>query len=150
MTMNTGTLIYLIVHDDLVCHGVQKSGLVDEVLLCILVLLLSSLLDIISSECVQTRHLVLLVVSVIEVSINACRLQKLDKILCLALFVVLQLKYSNSREISVLQKTLMKSSHTSLSLTASAIHMWSCVCSCLRILMTSSPSGSWSKSSSMT
>lgn len=35
-------------------------------------------------------------------------------------------------------------------LTARAIQMCSCVCSCFKILMTSSPSGSWSKSSSMT
>lgn len=96
--MNTVTFIYLIIHDDLVCHGVQKSGLVDEVLLCILVLLFSSLLDIISCQCVQTRHLVFLVVSVIQVSINARRLQQLDKILRLALLVVLQLQ-RNSREV---------------------------------------------------
>lgn len=35
-------------------------------------------------------------------------------------------------------------------LTAKAIHMCSCVCSCFSILITSSPSGNWSKSSSIT
>lgn len=48
-----------------------------------------------------------------------------------------------------IQATLFKE-QVKYMLTAKAIHMCSCVCSCFRILMTSSPSGNWSKSSSIT
>lgn len=91
---------HLIIHDDLICHGVQKSGLVNEVLLCILVLLFACLLDIISGKSVQTGHLVFLMVPVVEISIDTCRLQQLHEVFRLSLFVILQLNkaksYSNS------------------------------------------------------
>lgn len=82
----------LVVHDDLVGHGVQQRGLRDELLLGIFVLLFACLLDIVGRQRVQTGHLVLLVVSVVQVSVDTCRLQQLDEVLGLALFVVLQLK----------------------------------------------------------
>lgn len=83
---------YLIIHDDLVCHRIEQSGLRNELFLGIFVFLFTCLLDIVSCQCVQTSHLVLLVISVVKVSINTSCLQKLDEILCFALFVVLQLE----------------------------------------------------------
>lgn len=89
-------LSYLIIHDDLVCHRIEQRGLCDELFLGIFVFFFTCLLDIVSCQCVQTGHLVLLMVSVVEVPINTSCLQKLDKVLCFALLVVLQLKKKTS------------------------------------------------------
>lgn len=85
-------LFYLIVHDDFVSHSVQQGGLGDELLLVVFVLLLPSLLHIVGCQGVQTCHLVLLVVSVVQVAIDAGSLQQLHKVFCFALLVVLQLQ----------------------------------------------------------
>lgn len=82
----------MVVHDDLVCHGVEQGGLSDELLLGIFVLLFTCLLDIVGCQGVQTGHLVLLMVSVVQVPIDTGRLQQLDKVLRLRLFIILQLK----------------------------------------------------------
>lgn len=65
---------YLIIHDDLVGHSIEQRGLSDELFLGIFVFLFACLLDIVSCQCVQTGHLVLLMVSVVEVSIDTSRL----------------------------------------------------------------------------
>lgn len=61
---------YLIIHDNLVSHSVEQRGLCDELFLGIFIFLFTCLLDIISCQRVQTGHLVLLMVSVVEVSID--------------------------------------------------------------------------------
>ena len=68
------TLAYLIIHDDLVCHSIEQRGLRDELFLGIFVFLFTCLLDIVSCQRVQTGHLIFLVVSVVEVSIDTSRL----------------------------------------------------------------------------
>lgn len=83
---------YLIVHDDLVGHGVEQGGLRDELFLGIFILLFAGLLNIVGCQRVETGHLVLLMVSVVQVSINSSSLQKLHEVLRLPLFVVLQLQ----------------------------------------------------------
>lgn len=83
---------YLIVHDDFVSHSVQQGGLGDELLLVVFVLLLPSLLYIVGCQGVQTCHLILLVVSVVQVAIDASSFQQLHKVFCFALLVVFQLQ----------------------------------------------------------
>lgn len=86
---------HLIVHNDLVGHCVQQRGLRDELFLGIFVLLFACLLHIVSCQSVQTCHLILFVVAVVQVPVDTRRLKEFNKVLCFALLVVLQLREDN-------------------------------------------------------
>lgn len=69
--LSKGFFPHLIIHDDLVGHSVEQGGLRDELFLGIFVFLFTCLLDIVRCQCVETGHLVLLMISVVKVPVNS-------------------------------------------------------------------------------